>query len=320
MLSPVNQQKTTSFRSNNDKLPAEKTTAPFEGEINPSTSAHQLEIPVPTVQVIPQANKPPAAIEKIDVSSIKRAPFVPTDLWNQSTCNNERTSKPSNIFSDDQLSQSASSLESNHDSIYEDLDDEEDVEEQRENESYSGAEENLSQGQYARKLLERHGLVSCKTAEYPLERLLEPNTSECSAPSEFEYNSIIGGLQYMANNTRPDIAHAVRYLAQFLANPSEEHNKAARTVLRGIAKIPDIGITFQSKHCKPTLAADSDADIMGDPTFSRSTSGLLIRQASGPVCWRSRLQRDVVLSTTEAEYLVAAETCRQLHWVKTLLQ
>lgn len=178
----------------------------------------------------------------------------------------------------------------------------------------------LSQGQYARKLLERHGLADCKTAEYPLERLMEPNTSECSAHSKFEYNSIIGGLQYLANNTRPDIAHAINHLARFLVNPSEEHNKAARKALRYIAKNPDKGITFQRKNCKPTLEAYSDADFMGDPTSSRSTSGLLIRLASGPVCWRSHLQRDVVLSTTEAEYLAATETCRQPQWVKSLLQ
>ncbi|RKF84278.1 hypothetical protein GcM1_126003, partial [Golovinomyces cichoracearum] len=168
MLNPNDQQKTASFWTINDKLPVEKTTAPvstsipppsiqtsqFEGEINPSASAKQLEIPVPTVQVLPQANKPqsenrpensapkipvipktnkpPAAVEKIEVSSIKKAPIVPTNLRNQSTSNIERTLKPSNIFGDDQISQSASSVESDNDSVYEGSDDEEVVEEQRE--------------------------------------------------------------------------------------------------------------------------------------------------------------------------------------------
>ena len=42
--------------------------------------------------------------------------------------------------------------------------------------------------------------------------------------------------------------------------------------------------------------------------------------ASGPVSWRSRLQREVVLSTTEAEYLAATETCRELQWVNSLIE
>lgn len=68
------------------------------------------------------------------------------------------------------------------------------------------------------------------------------------------------------------------------------------------------------------LQAYTDADFAGDPATSRSTSGSLIRIGSGPVCWRSRLQSNVVLSTTEAEYLAATETCRQLAWVKSLIQ
>lgn len=47
---------------------------------------------------------------------------------------------------------------------------------------------------------------------------------------------------------------------------------------------------------------------------------MLIRLASGPICWKSHLQQEVVLSTTEAEYLAAMETCRQLQWVKSLIQ
>lgn len=35
--------------------------------------------------------------------------------------------------------------------------------------------------------------------------------------------------------------------------------------------------------------------------------------------WRSHLQREVVLSSTEAEFLAATETCRELNWVKSLL-
>lgn len=149
---------------------------------------------------------------------------------------------------------------------------------------------------------------------------MEPSSSQCSYKTKTEYNSIIGGLQYLANNTRPDIAHAVNHLARFLINPSPEHLNAAKRVLRYISKDPERGVTFKTGKNKPILEAYSDADFAGDPTTSRSTSGSLIRLASGPVSWRSHLQREVVLSTTEAEYLAATETCRQLQWVKSLLQ
>ena len=178
----------------------------------------------------------------------------------------------------------------------------------------------LSQGQYVRALLRRHGLDDCKPANTPIERLIELNGSQCSRQSQLEYNSIIGGLQYLANNTRPDIAFAVNHLARFLNNPSAEHISAARRILRYIAKHPDKGITFTRSNEKPILEAYSDADFAADPSTSRSTSGTLIRLASGPIFWKSHLQREVVLSTTEAEYLAATETCRQLQWIKSLFE
>ncbi|KAI1004089.1 hypothetical protein K3495_g4123 [Podosphaera aphanis] len=178
----------------------------------------------------------------------------------------------------------------------------------------------LSQGHYARTLLTRHGLHLCKPASSPIERLTEPNNSHCSKIDHKDYNSIIGGLQYLANNTRPDISFAVNHLARFLSNPSSEHLQAARRILRYIAKQPDKGITFSRTKGKPILEAYSDADFAADPSSNRSTSGTLIRLASGPISWRSHLQREVVLSTTEAEYLAATETCRQLKWIKMLLE
>ncbi|KAI0992005.1 hypothetical protein K3495_g16181, partial [Podosphaera aphanis] len=178
----------------------------------------------------------------------------------------------------------------------------------------------LSQGQYARTLINRHGLSDCKIANSPMERLMDSNDQQCSQGEKTEYNSCIGGLQYLANNTRPDIAFAVNHLARFLVNPSKEHSLAARRVLRYIAKDPDQGINFTKAKGKAVLEAYSDADFAADPSNSRSTSGTLIRLASGPISWRSHLQREVVLSTTEAEYLAATETCRQLQWIKSLLQ
>lgn len=177
----------------------------------------------------------------------------------------------------------------------------------------------LTQGQYARTLLNRHGLSDCKPANRPLEQLLEPNASQCTLQTRTEYNSIVGGLQYLSNNTRPDIAFAVNHLARFLINPCMEHLQAARRVLRYIAKDPDQGITFTRSKEKPVLEAYSDADFAADPSTSRSTSGTLLRLGEGPIMWRSHLQREVVLSSTEAEFLAATETCRELNWVKSLL-
>ena len=44
------------------------------------------------------------------------------------------------------------------------------------------------------------------------------------------YAALIGALQYVSNNTRPDITFTVNKLAQFMAKPNEDHWKAAKAL------------------------------------------------------------------------------------------
>ncbi|KAI0998773.1 hypothetical protein K3495_g9424 [Podosphaera aphanis] len=49
----------------------------------------------------------------------------------------------------------------------------------------------LSQGQYTRTLLNRHGLTDCKPANTPMERMMEANNELCTPHEKTEYNSCI---------------------------------------------------------------------------------------------------------------------------------
>lgn len=49
---------------------------------------------------------------------------------------------------------------------------------------------------------------------------------------------------YLAVGTRPDIAFAVSNLSQFLTNPSLEHWKAAKRVLRYLQGTVELGIVY----------------------------------------------------------------------------
>ena len=51
----------------------------------------------------------------------------------------------------------------------------------------------------------------------------------------------------------------------------------------------------------------------------KSTSGYLITFSGGAVSWQSKVQKCVVLSTTEAEYIAATEACKNILWLKRFL-
>ena len=63
-----------------------------------------------------------------------------------------------------------------------------------------------------------------------------------------------------------------------------------------------------------------DADFPGlwgyedpqDPNCARSRTGYVITLAGCPVLWKSSLQTEIALSTTEAEYIALSTSCKDL--------
>jgi hypothetical protein len=67
----------------------------------------------------------------------------------------------------------------------------------------------LSEGAYAKKILDRSGMASCNSCRFPMEpRLKLSKESVEQAIDKTMYRSIVGTLRYLVN-TRPDIAFAV---------------------------------------------------------------------------------------------------------------
>jgi hypothetical protein len=80
----------------------------------------------------------------------------------------------------------------------------------------------LDQHNYLDKVLEHFSMTNAPT---PLSSNWVPQLNKGKASPELlrQYQSIIGLLLYLMIGTCPDIAFAVTKLAQFSANPSQEH-------------------------------------------------------------------------------------------------
>ena len=68
------------------------------------------------------------------------------------------------------------------------------------------------------------------------------------------------------------------------------------------------------------LTGYSDSDFDRDKEHGVSTSGYLMNIGSTAITWRSRKQSIPADSTTEAEYVAAAQATKEIIWLHKILE
>ena len=177
----------------------------------------------------------------------------------------------------------------------------------------------ISQEKYLKDCLKKFGMEDCKgyTTPMPAKHHLGPDDNG----KEFDqkvYHSMIGSLLYLCAS-RPDIMLSVCMCARFQAAPKESHHLAVKRILRYLAYTPTLGLWYP-KGSKFDLVGFSDADYAGDKVDRKSTSGTCHFLGRSLVCWSSKKQNCVSLSTAESEYIAAGSCCAQLLWMKQTLK
>jgi hypothetical protein len=159
----------------------------------------------------------------------------------------------------------------------------------------------LSQAKYARDLLERFHMTDCKSAPTPfLLRVKVEDGGKTPLVDNTLYRQLVGSLFYLTHSI-PDLSYAVGAVSRFMQESHELHWKVAKRILRYVEGTITFGIHY---------AADSTLDLIGftnsnwvaDSTDRKSTSGYSLGLGSEPICWSSKKQPTIALSSIEAEY------------------
>ena len=152
--------------------------------------------------------------------------------------------------------------------------------------------------------------VKPRTTPAASSKLLARHTDSEPFDDSFNYRSIIGRLNYLEKATRSDIAYAVHQCARFVSDPKKEHGDAVRWLGRYLLGTRDKGTIMRPIPDKD-LEVYVDASFCGDwdpkeaatdRDTARSRHGYIIRYAGCPLLWKSQLQTEVALSSTESEY------------------
>jgi hypothetical protein len=138
--------------------------------------------------------------------------------------------------------------------------------------------------------------------------------------ASFHYRSIIGKLNFLEKSTHPELAYAVHQCAHFCSNPKRSHGEAIKHIGRYRLSTRDQGIILKPKQ--DTFDCWVDASHAGEwkketatdnIDTAKSRTGYVIMFAGCPLIWSSKLQTEIALSSTEAEYIALSTATREIN-------
>jgi hypothetical protein len=135
----------------------------------------------------------------------------------------------------------------------------------------------------------------------------------------FQYRSVIGKLNYLEKSTRPDIAYAVHQCARFSSDPRQSHTEAVKYIGRYLMATSKQGMVLNPSNNSFECWVDAShagewdkKEAPVDPATAKSRSGYAITLGGCPILWASKLQTEIALSSTEAEYIALSQAMREV--------
>ena len=176
----------------------------------------------------------------------------------------------------------------------------------------------LSQGRYARKVVDRFGLGSARGQRTPMDPALD--LTQDSPPTYEPYREAIGCLMYLMVGTRPDLAYCIGVLAKHVQTPTQLQWDAVKRVLRYVIHTMDLGLVYGGTETLEATTVYVDADWAGDIETRKSMSGFAALMSGSLVAWCARPQEVVAMSSAESEYISLSNGVKETLWLRRLLR
>jgi hypothetical protein len=137
-----------------------------------------------------------------------------------------------------------------------------------------------------------------------------------------KYRSGVGMLLYLTKYSRPDMSNIVRELSKCMNAASWGSYQELLRFIKFIDDTKSFGLKVMPNlddDFSWNLKVFCDSDWAGDPETTVSVMGFIIYLLDVPVCWRSKSQRGVTLSSTESEYVAISEAVKEVKFIYYLL-
>ena len=136
---------------------------------------------------------------------------------------------------------------------------------------------------------------------------------------EVPYLSAIGGLIYLTNCTRPDIAFPVNLLAKYSSALTRRHWNGIKHVLHYLRGTTDMILFYP--HCSnPQLVGYADACYLSYSHKGRSQTGYLFNFGNTTISWRSVKQTIYATSSNHSKIFAIHEASHACVWQRSIIQ
>jgi hypothetical protein len=177
----------------------------------------------------------------------------------------------------------------------------------------------ISQMKYTRDILKKFGMDKVKPIKIPMDTNghLDLDLDGTSVDQKV-YCSMIEFLLYLCAS-RPDIMLSVCMCARFQATPKDCHLMAVKRIMRYLVLTSNLGLWYpKGSHFE--LLGYSNVDYARCKVDRKSTFRTCQFLGRSLICWSSKKQNSVALSTAEVEYVAAGSCCAQLLWMRQTLK
>ncbi|GJW49064.1 putative ribonuclease H-like domain-containing protein [Tanacetum coccineum] len=148
---------------------------------------------------------------------------------------------------------------------------------------------------------------------------MEPNKAlvkdeEANSVDVHLYRSMIRSLMYLTTS-RPNIMFVVCACARFQVTPKMPYLHVVKRIFRYLKGQPKLGLWYP-RDSPFNLEAFFDSNYAGASLDKKSTTGGCQFLDKRLISWQCKKQTIVANSTTEAEYVAAANCCGQVLWIQ----
>jgi hypothetical protein len=163
-----------------------------------------------------------------------------------------------------------------------------------------------------------------KTPGTPRFKIVRPSNEDDAIDENLQsrYRSGVGMLLYLTKYSRPDLCNVVRELSKCMDKATMGTYLEMLRVIKFVIDTKNFGLRVQPERKLKnwSLRVFCDSDWAGDSETRISVTGFIIYLMNVPVCWRSKAQRGVTLSSSEAEYVAISEAVKEIKFIYYLLQ